>query len=236
MRVAQPGDDDGQDADHHDDEKGDGEEASAAERAARLRRGGRLVGSRDDLLDSIEAGRDTVTDLSLAEARSDVLAENLARQGVGQLGLEAVPDLEAHLPVIHEDEKDDAVVEALLADAPGLGEADRVVFEVLAVEGAEDGHHDLVAALALPGSELLFEPLALSGREHAREVVDAVIGRRRDGQRRRRGADEDGEEEKNEPPDHSGAYGRPRGLPGLSRTSLSGRSRSPARTRRRASP
>src|SRR5712692_9027773 len=112
---------------------------------------------------------------------------------------EAVPHLEAHLPVIDEDEEDHAIVEPFAADAPGLCQAHGVVLEALAFERPEDGHDDLVAAPALPLTEFVLEPLAVGGVEGAGVIVDPMVGWRRDLERRPRGgrrAKHEGEEGK----------------------------------------
>ena len=84
------------------------------------------------------------------------------------VGLEPVADLDAHLPVVEEDQEDDAVVEALRADPPGLGEPDREVLEALAVERAEDGDDHLIATAPLALDELLLEPIAVARGSAAR--------------------------------------------------------------------
>src|SRR5262249_26676178 len=236
VRLLKRGNDDGEEPRHDDEEQDARHEAAAVGAVGGRRRGLRVIRARDHLLDSVEAGGDPVGDLALAKRRCDPLPQDLARQRVGELGLETVADLEAHLPVVHEDEKDDPVVEALLPDAPGLGETDGVVFEILALERSEDGDHDLVAALALARAELALQPVAIRGREHARVVVDPVIGTGGNGQGRRGGAREGGKEEQPGAqaagPPHAPSP-RPSNPP---RTSPWARRRCPASTRRTASP
>src|SRR6266545_436157 len=164
-----------------DQGQGEGEEARSLLPAGRRRA---RVGARDRLVDGVEPGRDAIADLALAEARRHRVAEYLARQRVREPGLEAVADLEAHLPVVEEDQEDDAVVEAFLADPPRLRQPNRVVLEAFALERAEDGHDDLVARALLARPEHVLETGALAGGQRARVVSDAVVGSGRDGQRR----------------------------------------------------
>src|SRR5262249_3274473 len=84
---------------------------------------------------------------------------------------------EAHLPVVGEDQEDDAVVEALLPDAPGLRQSDREVLEALTVERFENGHHDLIRGAVLAVDQFLLELLALCGGERPRLIGDAAGGR-----------------------------------------------------------
>src|SRR6266436_5777012 len=173
VRAEERGNHDGEKPADDDEEQENRKRTLAPSPALHLRGG--LVGARDDLLDGVEPGGDAVGDLALAEARRDVLAQDLARERIGQLGLEAVPNLEAHLPVVDEDQEDDPVVETLLTHPPGLSQADRVVFQALALQRAEDGDDDLVAALPLAHAEPVLEAGAVIGREHSGVVVDPVV-------------------------------------------------------------
>src|SRR5262249_5530180 len=184
VRLAERGNDNGEESRYDDEEQDTRHGAEAVGAAGGRRRGLGVIGARDHLLDGVEAGGDPVGDLALAEARGDHLSKGLARQRIGELGLEAVADLETHLPVVHEDEEDDAVVEPLLPDAPRLSETDGIVLEILPLQRSEDRDDDLVATLALARSELVLQPVAVGGREHSRVVVDPVVGRGRDGQGR----------------------------------------------------
>ena len=122
---------------------------------------GSAVRALDGRLDRVEAGADALGDLALAEAGGDHVAENRRRHRIRQRRLEPVADLDAHLPVVEEDQEDHAVVEVLPPDAPGLGEPDREVLEALPVERSEDGDDDLIATAPLALDELLLEPIAL---------------------------------------------------------------------------
>src|SRR5207247_8008498 len=93
--------------------------------------------------------------------------------------LEPVADLDAKLPLLQKREQDDAVVDALAADLPALGEPDRDVLEALAFERGKDRDDHLRARRALALRQLLLEPRAIGGRQDAGVIVDPCGGRRR---------------------------------------------------------
>src|SRR5262245_34544945 len=212
VRLQERRNDDREEPRDDDEEERERHEALAAPTGGRRRWLG-LVGARDGLLDGGEAGPNTLGDLPFPKARRHHLAQDLARQRIRQPGLEPIAHLEPHLPVIDEDEEDDAVVQALLPDTPGLGEPDRVVLEALPFERAEDRDHDLIAALALPRAEEVFQARALRRVERVRVVVDAVVRGRRNRQRRERDAGQSDENEHGEQPSalaHATSPGAPR--------------------------
>ena len=67
--------------------------------------------------------------ISGAKERRDLLVEDLVRAEVRQGSLEAVSHLDAHLPILHEDEEDRPVVQLRPAHAPGLRRPYREVLE-----------------------------------------------------------------------------------------------------------
>src|SRR5262249_10898193 len=131
----------------------DEEQEQERERIDRRLRGSlrspRLVRPGDGLIDRVEPGADAVGEMSLAEAWRHDIPQDRRGDRVRHVRLETIADLETHLPVVDEDQEDDAVVEALLPDAPGLRQPDGEVLEALALERLEDGHHDLVRGAAL---------------------------------------------------------------------------------------
>jgi hypothetical protein len=176
----------GQGGERHEREREqpDGQESLGVER---LR--DRWMRAGDGPVDGVEPSLDPVGEPAGPEVGRHVLAEDAAGDRVREGGLVAVAHLDPRPPVVHEHDEQDAVVEPLLAEPPGLEEARRVVLEVLAVEGAEDGHRDLVRALPLALQELLLEPRALGRGEQARVVADPAGRSRRHGEprvRRRR--------------------------------------------------
>ena len=164
------------------DQKKADERDAGDRRPARRPPGRSGVGPRDGGLDGVQPGRDPLSQPALPESRRHHVADDRGGDRVGQGRLEAVADLEAHLPVVEEDHEDDAVVEPLPADPPRLGQADRELLEALAAERAEDGDDDLVRALALAGGQPRLEPVALGRGEGPRVVVDAPGGGGRNGE------------------------------------------------------
>ena len=91
---------------------------------------------------------------------------------VGQRALEAVADLDAHLPVVLGDEEQRAVVLALAADLPLLGDADRIGLDRLRLRRRHDQHDELVAGARFPVGELRLERLLSPRRQRLREIGD----------------------------------------------------------------
>src|SRR5262249_5777096 len=161
--------------DAEQDEEADHREVrspAAARAAIRLALTGPLVD---------RAGRrlDTGRIAPLAKARRDDVADDAGRHRVGDGGLEAIADFQADSALGEEDDQDDAVVEALLADAPALGQLDRDVVDALALGGAEDGHRHLGPGRRFALGQEPLEAAALVGGERVRGVVDARRGRGR---------------------------------------------------------
>src|SRR6185503_18143582 len=190
-RVSLSGEDDAQD---HEKGEANGDQGGNGVVAARGAARVRPVLALDGGDDGIQTRPDAVGHLPLAEAWGHLLAQDGGRDGVGESALQPIADLDPHLPVVEEDQEDDAVVEALLADAPCLGEPDRIVLEALPLEGAEDRDHHLVAAALLTLGEACLQAIAIGRRQRAREIVDPPGGRGRDGQGAHHGRQQDGEE------------------------------------------
>src|SRR6202163_4493532 len=83
-------------------------------------RGQRLAAA-DDFDNAVDAGVDALAELALLEVRCDGFGDDPSRRHVGQHTLETVTDLDAHVLVVFGDQKDRAVVLALLSDLPRLG-------------------------------------------------------------------------------------------------------------------
>jgi hypothetical protein len=98
-----------------------------------------------------------------------------------------IADLETDLVLARRDEKDDAVVLALLADAPGAAELVAVVLDVVAVERLHRRDHELVGGFVLERRELVRKLLRGVGRNDSCRIDDAP-GERRECRRRNRRA------------------------------------------------
>src|SRR5262245_30984778 len=135
------------------------------------------VGRGDPLVDRVHGGLEPGRVALLAEARRERLADDLGGGGVRQRRLEPVADLDAHLPVLDEQDEQDTVVERLRAETPLLEEPVRDVLDALPVERFEhrDRHLRPGGTLALRQERL--EPFAL-GRGQEPGVVVHMAGRR----------------------------------------------------------
>ncbi len=120
-------------------------------------------------------------ELAFTKQRCDVLGDDPARRDVGQRPLEAVAHLDPHLLVVLGDEEQRAVVPALAADLPFLGDPDRIGLDRLGLRRRHDQHRELIGRAGLPVGELRFERLLLRGRQRLREIGD-VSAQRRDRQ------------------------------------------------------
>src|SRR5581483_7381433 len=150
--------------------------------------------------DRLRAGEHRLAGVSLAHLRGDDVADDAARDEVGQVALEAAADLDAQLVVVVDDEQQDAVVLLLGAHAPLPRQLDAVVLERVVTCRVDDRHRDLVA-----GALLIVEQLGVDLlRDVGRDDVDGVhqrgterrdrrraAGRRRDENRSDRGGDRD---------------------------------------------
>src|SRR5262245_6220340 len=135
----------------------------------------------------LDAGRVAV----LAKAGRDGVPNDSGRDRVGNRRLETIADLQAYFALGEEDHEDHAVVEALLAYAPALGQLDREVLEIFALGRAKDGDGHLDAGGGLALREEALEPAAVVGREQPRVVVDARGGRGWDQQHERECSSDD---------------------------------------------
>ena len=97
-------------------------------------------------------GIDAGGELALREQRRDGLADDAPRRDVGEHAFEAVADFDAHALVVLGDDEDRAVVLALLADLPRVGDADAVVVDRFRRGGRHDQHHELIGRARFPRS------------------------------------------------------------------------------------
>src|SRR5439155_19309088 len=149
---------------------------------------------------------------------------DLAGDRVGDDGLEAVAHLDPELPVLHEQNQEQPVVEALLAEPPLLEELVGDVLEALALERRENRDRHLGARASLTLGELRLEALPVGGRQKPGVVVHAGA--------RRRGQDEGGGEDEREQRPRTSLWGpSPRPAPPR-RTPSAGSRRSPPRASR----
>ena len=163
---------------------------------AEIRLGG--LGWRLQLGDEgVGAGGDPAGKVVGAETGQDRVADDLAGQRVGQDAFHAVADLDPDLVLGRRDEKDDAVIGALLADMPGAAEADAIFLDVVALEARDGGDDELAMRRRLERRQLLGQ-LGLLRRLQQIGGVDHPAGQRRKGLRQRRRGEEEGGKEQQE--------------------------------------
>ena len=74
----------------------------------------------NDVDDACHAVADAAVVVVVAEARNELLADDLSRQAVGENAFEAIADFDAHFALVRRHEHEHAVVGLGLADAPLL--------------------------------------------------------------------------------------------------------------------
>jgi len=105
----------------------------------------------------------------------DFVIDDPSRVQVGEPALEAVPDLDPHLPVVPGDKEDDAVIKLLLPDLPGLGDLHGILLQHFALEGRDGEHDDLRGIARFKPGEPRLEGRGRHRLEHVRVVVDAPL-------------------------------------------------------------
>ena len=101
------------------------------------------------VLDVAHAGADARRKVAPAELGQDGVLDDEARHGVGHHRLQPAADLDAHLALVGRHDQQDAVVLALLADAPFAPEPVAVVLDRVAFERLDRDDGDLVGRLLL---------------------------------------------------------------------------------------
>ena len=86
---------------------------------------------------------DAGTELAGAEGGADRLVDDAVRGEVGERALEAATDLDAHPPILLCDEQDRTVIDALATGLPGIGDADRILLDLLGRCARHQEHGDL---------------------------------------------------------------------------------------------
>jgi hypothetical protein len=172
-----------QGAGHHDGDDHDHEEQRdlGAPDGGPTRPGARRFrGRADPGKDRVDSRLQACGVAPFPEGGRDALADDLARDGVRNGSLQAVAHFEPDSPILHEDQDDDPVVEALLPHPPALGQPDGKILEILAIERRKDREGQLRARRPLPLGDPNVETLAVGGTENSGIVVDAGGGDGRD--------------------------------------------------------
>ncbi len=113
------------------------------------------------LHDGLAAGDDAVHHVAPLEGGQDPGLDDVRGDGVGQGAFQAITHLDTHLALVLGDEQQDAVILALLADAPVATELIAVLLYGLAIQAVDGDHHQLDAAALLEGGQLLGQLVGL---------------------------------------------------------------------------
>ncbi len=148
------------------------------------------VGVEAELLDDgVSPGDDAARDVAGFEFGQHGGLQDDAGQGVGQLRLQPIADLDAHLVLAGRDDEQDAVVLTLVAYAPGPAELIAVVLDLPPLERRQGDNDELVAVLLLQRLQLGGQIGLNLGRQHV-GVVHHPSGQGRKTRRRRQGGAE----------------------------------------------
>src|SRR5262245_13792780 len=163
--------------------------------------------------DVLHAGFDAGGEIAAPERRQDRILDDELAHGVGELGLQPAPDLDAHLALLGRYDQNYAVVLALLAELPAAAELIAKVLDFIALQRRRRVDHELIGGLLFQRLQLALEPPAVLGGQQLGFVDDAPAERRELGggqgtearrqQKGRQGhqqADGDGERARSPPP------------------------------------
>src|SRR4029077_11458581 len=128
----------------------------------------------------IDSSRKAALKVVRAESRGNSIANNLVAGDVGQRPFQPVARLDSHPVIVHENEKDSAVVSPLLPDLPYLESALGKVFDrTLRRHCPPDSDYNLIGGFALKLRQLFVETLSRPGRNDTGVIVEITVGFRR---------------------------------------------------------
>ncbi len=130
--------------------------------------------ARGDIDDGVGAGADAALIVVDAKTRQDLALDDDAGDGVGERALEAIADFDANLALVRRDDQHDAVVAALLADAPMAAELVAVFLNRPSAQRFQRDDDELRRRFGLETFELGIEVDLRRGIENVRFVDDAA--------------------------------------------------------------
>jgi len=108
--------------------------------------------------------------------RLDTVLSDIERRNVRQRAFQAVTDLNEHLSVYDKDKQHDAITPVLLADAPHLRDALRVIRDVrVTLHFRKHSNHNLVRSVALKLGQLLIEAISGFLRNDASVIIKVAV-------------------------------------------------------------
>jgi hypothetical protein len=147
---------------------------------APTRIGRRQLFAVDDTDHAIDTRLDAGTELAGAEGGTDRLVDDAVRGEVGERALETATDLDAHPSILLRDEQDRAVIDALSTGLPGIGDADRILLDLLRLRGRHDEHRDPGSLARLQVHEALDQARTLVGLQQPGGIDHrGIVGRNR---------------------------------------------------------
>ena len=103
----------------------------------------------DHLQYGVQSRFDSSREIPCAKPRHDDFLDDTVRDGVRQNSFKAVANFNAELSILLCDEKDRAVVEALLADFPRFGDSNAEIFQRVTFETRNRKYGDLMPGFLL---------------------------------------------------------------------------------------
>src|SRR5438105_2646850 len=135
-----------------------------------------LVLAANRLKDRIDSGGDPTFVIAIAKLRFDSVFGDVERGDVGQCAFQAVTDLDKHFAILNENKKDNAIATFLLADAPSLGDALRVICDIgVALHLREDRNHHLIRRFPLKLGKLFIETQCHGFGDNAGVIVEIPV-------------------------------------------------------------
>src|SRR3990170_7308406 len=151
---------------NHQEPVDDGIVGVTARLAALLHLGGIAGEHENDVADPV---LDAAAKVAFAKTRQDSVFDDDLGQRIGEGALEPAADLAPHFALIRRDDKDDAIVESLGADAPVTPELIAEILDGVALQRRQGDDHELIGALIL-------ECLEVGGDRHLlREGQEASV-------------------------------------------------------------
>src|SRR5437667_12865481 len=112
------------------------------------------------LADQIDSSGEAALVIAVSEIWLDVVCANVIGSDVWHGAFQAISDLDRYLAILGEHKEHYAIAPFLLADAPSLCDALRVVRDIrVALHLRKNGDHDLIGRFALELRKLLVETL-----------------------------------------------------------------------------
>src|SRR5690606_2802445 len=108
----------------------------------------------------------------LSKSGHELLAENLAGQGIRQSALQAIAYGDPPFSVFQRSKDQYPIILVLLPDSPSIAEFKAILGDIIAPEGADGNNGYLRRAILLIISEFPLQLLLLLRRQHVGKIID----------------------------------------------------------------